>query len=76
MPKTIQRLSTPPPAKDDPYLTTEELAARYRTAASTIRFWRHSGTGPRGVLIGRRVLYKLSECERWEQEQADRETAS
>lgn len=68
MPKTIQRRSTPPPPTDDPYLTTEEVAARYRTAPSTVRYWRHIGTGPKGVQFGRRVLYRLSECMRWEQE--------
>lgn len=78
MSKTIQRLSTPPPTTDDPYLTTEELAARYRTAPSTIRYWRHIGTGPKGTVFGRRVLYRLSEILRWEQEkeQAQHEAAS
>lgn len=68
MSKTIQRLSTPPLPQDDPYLTTEEVAARYRTAPSTVRYWRHMGTGPKGTPFGRRVLYKLSACVSWEQE--------
>lgn len=50
------------------YLTTAELAERFRTTAPTVRYWRHMGYGPRGVRIGRRVLYPLHEVERWERE--------
>lgn len=52
----------------DPYRTTEEVAIRYRTAPSTIRYWRHAGKGPKGVRIGSRVLYRESELQRWERE--------
>jgi hypothetical protein len=55
------------------YLTTAEVAARYRTAASTVRYWRHRGTGPRGIPIGRRTLYDLAELERWERERTGAE---
>jgi hypothetical protein len=74
MAKAIQRPSTPSP-EVDPYLTTEEVAERYRTAPSTVRYWRHVGTGPKGTLFGRRVLYRLSECTRWEQEQEQAQLA-
>lgn len=50
------------------YRTTAEVAERYRTAESTVRYWRHIGYGPRGVKIGRRVLYPLDECERFDRE--------
>lgn len=46
-------------------LTTEEVAEIARTAPSTVRYWRMKGTGPRGRLIGRRVLYAESDVERW-----------
>jgi hypothetical protein len=39
------------------YLTTAEVAARYRTAPSTVRYWRHIGYGPKGTKVGRRFLY-------------------
>jgi hypothetical protein len=39
------------------YLTTAEVAARYRTAPSTVRYWRHIGYGPKGTKVGRRYLY-------------------
>jgi DNA-binding transcriptional MerR regulator len=41
----------------DGFHTSEEVAARYRTTAGTVRYWRHIGYGPKGVRVGRRVLY-------------------
>jgi predicted DNA-binding transcriptional regulator AlpA len=46
-------------------LTTEEVAQRFRTSPSTVRYWRHLGTGPTGIRVGRRVLYDEVECDRW-----------
>lgn len=57
------------------YLTTAEVAVRYRTAQSTVRFWRHSGYGPKGFKVGRRFLYAEAELERFEQELAEDEAA-
>lgn len=53
------------------YLTTAELADRYRTAEATVRYWRMVGYGPRGIRVGRRVLYAREECERFERELAE-----
>lgn len=47
------------------YFTTDELAGMYRTSPSTVRYWRHTGYGPEGVKVGRRVLYAESEVKRW-----------
>lgn len=55
------------------FLTTAEVADRYRTSPSTIRYWRHMSTGPTGITVGRRTLYAVEELERWERE---RETAA
>lgn len=55
----------------DRWLTTAEVAERYRTVSSTVRYWRHKGTGPQGTSFGRRVLYRESDCERWERQRAD-----
>ena len=41
------------------YLTTAEVAERFRTAESTVRFWRLVGKGPPSIRIGRRVLYPV-----------------
>jgi predicted DNA-binding transcriptional regulator AlpA len=46
-------------------LTTAEVAERFRTSPSTVRYWRHIGIGPAGVRVGRRVLYDEAECDRW-----------
>lgn len=53
---------TPPPV----YLTTAEVAERYRTAPGTVRYWRHIGYGPKGVKVGRRVLYTEAELQRFD----------
>ena len=50
----------------DRYLTTAEVAERYRTAESTVRYWRHIDYGPKGVKVGRRVLYSEAELTRFE----------
>jgi DNA-binding transcriptional MerR regulator len=53
------------------YLTTTEVAERYRTAESTVRYWRQIGKGPRGIKIGKRVLYPEAELLRYERTLAD-----
>ena len=53
------------------YLTTAEVAERYRTAESTVRYWRMIGYGPRGSKCGRRTLYSMIEIERFDRELAE-----
>lgn len=48
------------------WLTTAEVALRYRTVPGTVRYWRHIGYGPKGVKNGRRVLYAASEIARFD----------
>ncbi len=50
------------------YLTTDELATWLRTSPETVRYWRHIGKGPRGIKVGRRVLYAESEVLRFDAE--------
>lgn len=52
-------------------LTTEDLAERYRTSPSTIRYWRMTGYGPQGLRIGKRVLYDEAEVIAWEKAEAE-----
>ena len=47
------------------YLTTNEVAERLRTSPETVRYWRHIGTGPRGLKVGRRVLYAEEDVTTW-----------
>ncbi|MEU2162410.1 helix-turn-helix domain-containing protein [Streptomyces sp. NPDC019208] len=56
-------------ASDPQYLTTDEVAERYRTAPSTVRYWRHIGYIPGGMKRGRRVLYDAAALDRWDAEQ-------
>lgn len=62
------------PRAQDAFLTTSEVASRYRTSPSTVRYWRHAGIGPRGVKIGTKVLYRESELLRWERERESAES--
>jgi predicted DNA-binding transcriptional regulator AlpA len=48
-----------------PYLTTKEVAALIRKRPEALRQMRRRGTGPRGVRIGRSVLYDRSDVQRW-----------
>ena len=50
---------------DDKMLTTEEVAAYFRTVPGTVRYWRHVGKGPRSFKVGRRVLYRESDVRAW-----------
>ncbi|MDX2705822.1 helix-turn-helix domain-containing protein [Streptomyces sp. PA03-6a] len=49
-----------------PWLTTDDVAQRYRTVPGTVRYWRHIGYGPKFVKVGRRVLYSEAEVRRFE----------
>lgn len=50
------------------FLTTDEVAERYRTVPGTVRYWRHVGYGPKGVKVGRRILYSEDELVRFDTE--------
>lgn len=46
-------------------MTGQELAALLRTNQNTVRYWRHTGYGPRWIKVGRRVLYDRREVDAW-----------
>ena len=46
-------------------MTTEEFAGTARAPISTIRYWRAEGIGPVGFKVGKRVLYRRHDVERW-----------
>ncbi|BCO57180.1 helix-turn-helix domain-containing protein [Mycobacterium intracellulare subsp. intracellulare] len=56
------------------FLYTPAVAALTGVDAATLRYWRHADTGPASFKLGRRVVYRRSEVERWiaEQEAATR----
>ena len=47
------------------YLNTRDVAELARTTDSTVRYWRSIGYGPRGFVVGRRVLYKSDDVREW-----------
>jgi hypothetical protein len=62
------------------YLTLPEVAEHYRTTEGTIRWWRHTGYGPKGVKLGAargsRVLYPRAEVERFDRQLAQQAGAA
>ena len=47
------------------FMTNEDLARMLRRSVNTIRDWRRRGTGPRGVRVGKGVLYDEAEVRAW-----------
>jgi DNA-binding transcriptional MerR regulator len=56
------------------YMSTQQVAGETGIPAATLRYWRHADIGPASFTLGRRVVYRRQEVERWiaEQEQATR----
>ena len=46
-------------------LTLTETAAVLRIPVATLRYWRHLGVGPDGFRLGRRVVYRREDVDRW-----------
>lgn len=57
------------------YLTTAEVAQRFRTSPETVRYWKHVGKIT-GIRPGRKTLYSLEEIERFERELRQRAAAT
>jgi excisionase family DNA binding protein len=51
-------------------LTLQEVADYLSIPAATLYAWRHKGTGPRGIRVGRHIRYRESDLEAWLDEQA------
>jgi DNA-binding transcriptional MerR regulator len=47
------------------FLTTNEFATRVRSNSETVRYWRKIGYGPKGIRVGRRVLYRATDVNAW-----------
>jgi excisionase family DNA binding protein len=60
-------------AKPGDLLTIAEVAAITRAPISTVRYWRHLGTGPSSFRLGRRVVFRRADLDRW---MAERENPS
>lgn len=57
------------PAEPSVWLTRDEVAARLRLPADTIRNWAVQRKGPRFAKFGRHVRYRLTDVIAWENEQ-------
>jgi hypothetical protein len=52
-------------AQANEYIDEDELATRYLIPARTAQRWRSTGQGPSYVRLGRRVIYRVADIERW-----------
>jgi hypothetical protein len=48
---------------------TDQVSAMTRIPAPTLRYWRHADIGPASFTLGKRVVYRRDEVERWMAEQ-------
>ncbi len=62
-------------ARDTDFLTTAEVARRYRTAPSTIRYWRSIGYLKAGTRYGRRTLFRPEDLDAWDREREAEDAA-
>ena len=53
----------------DELITIQRLSEEISIPANTLRYWRTQGTGPKSARIGRRVMYRRADVERWIEEQ-------
>lgn len=54
----------------------EDAAGMIGVSTATLRYWRRNGLGPVSAKIGRRVVYRRSDIQRWIEQQFDQDTAS
>lgn len=52
-------------------LRLPEVAELTGLPVNSLRFWRHQGTGPKSVKLGRRVVYRECDVVAWIEEQFD-----
>lgn len=67
-PTTTQTVNTHETRTPEPLYTESETASILRTSRLTLRRWRINGTGPRHTKMGKSILYRASEIERYIEE--------
>jgi hypothetical protein len=70
---TVEQTRSVKTPMHDQLLTLSEAADILRTPVATLRYWRHLGIGPDGFRVGRRVMYRIDDLDRWIKEQHDAE---
>ena len=58
-------MTEPATGREPELLTITEVAELVRAPVTTLRYWRHLGTGPRSFRLGRRVLYRRDDLHDW-----------
>ncbi|QCQ94043.1 helix-turn-helix transcriptional regulator [Rhodococcus sp. SGAir0479] len=62
----MDRSSAGKTERRETYLTTKQVSTMTGIPEGTLRFWRHTGDGPRSHTLGRkRVVYPLSGLNDW-----------
>ena len=64
------------PQQSKNFLSPAGLADYLEIPIATVYAWRHSGTGPPGAAVGRHVRYRVSDVDRWIEEQTSSKSAS
>lgn len=57
--------STPTTVPTSSRLSTNDASRYAGVPVSTLRYWRHNGTGPASYSIGVRVFYDLADLDDW-----------
>jgi excisionase family DNA binding protein len=55
----------------DALMSTEALARYVDVPAATVAKWRATGTGPRGIRVGKHVRYRREDIDAWLESRAD-----
>lgn len=50
---------------DQPLMTTQQVADHLGVPVATLYQWRHQGTAPRALKVGKHVRYRRSDVEAW-----------
>lgn len=56
-------------------LTPEDLLTRWEVPLTTLSQWRWNGKGPKYIKLGRHILYRLPDVERFEEKKLRQNTA-
>lgn len=71
IPREGERVSTNDPQQPAKRLySTEEVAQMLHMTPKGFADMRLNGRGPKGIRIGKRILYRPIDCDRWLEEQA------
>ena len=54
-------------------LTLQEVSEMTRIKEATLRWYRHTGTGPKSAKLGGRVMYKRADVIAWLEDQFNKE---